>query len=326
MDARQVIIEPVISEKSYALMAEGKYTFRVNDRAHKTQIRHAVEEIFDVEVVDGPHLPGPLEAEAPWRPLRQDPRLEEGDRRARAGQPDRALRGRSRREDRDADPQDKADQPGPPLRDLPGPLRGHDLEAEQEADQGQEEHRWPQRQRPRHRAPSRRRRQAQVPPDRLQADQGRRPRQGRDDRVRPEPDHLHRPAPLRRRREVPTSSPRPASRSATRSPPGPAPTSAPATRSTLGQIPTGTVVHNVELKPGQGGRMGRAAGTAIQVVAKEGDDGHAAPAVLGDADGPRPSAARRSAPSPTPSTRTSPSARPAAAVTRASARRAAASR
>ncbi len=51
MDARQVIIEPVVSEKSYALMAEGKYTFRVNDRAHKTQIRHAVAEIFDVEVV-----------------------------------------------------------------------------------------------------------------------------------------------------------------------------------------------------------------------------------------------------------------------------------
>jgi large subunit ribosomal protein L2 len=38
----------------------------------------------------------------------------------------------------------------------------------------------------------------------------------------------------------------------------------------LGQIPTGTVVHNVELVPGQGGRLGRAAGTAIQVVAKEG--------------------------------------------------------
>ena len=51
MDPRQVIIEPVVSEKSYALMAEGKYTFRVNDRAHKTQIRHAVAEIFDVEVV-----------------------------------------------------------------------------------------------------------------------------------------------------------------------------------------------------------------------------------------------------------------------------------
>jgi large subunit ribosomal protein L23 len=51
VDPRQVIIEPVVSEKSYALMAEGKYTFRVDDRAHKTQIRHAVEEIFDVDVV-----------------------------------------------------------------------------------------------------------------------------------------------------------------------------------------------------------------------------------------------------------------------------------
>jgi large subunit ribosomal protein L23 len=50
MDSRQVIIEPVISEKSYALMADGKYTFRVADRAHKTQIAQAVEEIFDVHV------------------------------------------------------------------------------------------------------------------------------------------------------------------------------------------------------------------------------------------------------------------------------------
>ena len=50
MDARTVIIRPVVSEKSYALIGEGKYTFRVNDRAHKTQIAHAVEEIFDVGV------------------------------------------------------------------------------------------------------------------------------------------------------------------------------------------------------------------------------------------------------------------------------------
>jgi large subunit ribosomal protein L2 len=39
----------------------------------------------------------------------------------------------------------------------------------------------------------------------------------------------------------------------------------------LAAIPTGTVVHNVELVPGQGARLGRAAGTAIQVVAKEGE-------------------------------------------------------
>ncbi len=50
MDARTVIIRPVVSEKSYALMGEGTYTFRVDDRAHKTQIAAAVEEIFNVNV------------------------------------------------------------------------------------------------------------------------------------------------------------------------------------------------------------------------------------------------------------------------------------
>jgi large subunit ribosomal protein L23 len=52
MDARQVIRHPIISEKSYALIAENKYTFRVHPEAHKTQIRSAVEEIFNVRVVD----------------------------------------------------------------------------------------------------------------------------------------------------------------------------------------------------------------------------------------------------------------------------------
>lgn len=52
MLARQVIIEPVVSEKSYALMADGKYTFRVDSRAHKTQVAHAVEEIFGVTVTE----------------------------------------------------------------------------------------------------------------------------------------------------------------------------------------------------------------------------------------------------------------------------------
>ncbi len=51
MDPRNVVIRPVISEKSYALMSENKYTFRVADRAHKTQIAQAVEEIFGVDVV-----------------------------------------------------------------------------------------------------------------------------------------------------------------------------------------------------------------------------------------------------------------------------------
>jgi large subunit ribosomal protein L23 len=50
MDPRTVLIRPVISEKSYALIAEGKYTFRVDDRAHKTQVAQAVEEVFGVGV------------------------------------------------------------------------------------------------------------------------------------------------------------------------------------------------------------------------------------------------------------------------------------
>ena len=52
MDARNVIIHPVVSEKSYALLAANKYTFRVHPRAHKTQIRQAVEDIFGVRVQD----------------------------------------------------------------------------------------------------------------------------------------------------------------------------------------------------------------------------------------------------------------------------------
>ena len=52
MDSRSVIIRPIISEKSYALLAANKYTFRVHDRAHKTQVRQAVEEIFGVRVLE----------------------------------------------------------------------------------------------------------------------------------------------------------------------------------------------------------------------------------------------------------------------------------
>jgi large subunit ribosomal protein L23 len=51
MDARQVLIAPVVSEKSYSLIEDDKYSFRVHERAHKTQVRQAVEELFGVGVV-----------------------------------------------------------------------------------------------------------------------------------------------------------------------------------------------------------------------------------------------------------------------------------
>ena len=50
-----------------------------------------------------------------------------------------------------------------------------------------------------------------------------------------------------------------------------APTSSPGNALALREMPTGTIVHNVELVPGQGGKLGRAAGTAIQLAAKEGE-------------------------------------------------------
>jgi large subunit ribosomal protein L23 len=52
MDPRSVIIHPIVSEKSYALLAANKYTFRIHPNAHKTQVRQAVEEIFNVRVQD----------------------------------------------------------------------------------------------------------------------------------------------------------------------------------------------------------------------------------------------------------------------------------
>lgn len=52
MEHSQVIIRPVVSEKSYVLSAANKYTFRVHPDAHKTQIRQAIEALFDVKVVE----------------------------------------------------------------------------------------------------------------------------------------------------------------------------------------------------------------------------------------------------------------------------------
>jgi large subunit ribosomal protein L23 len=53
MDASQVLIRPVVSEKSYVLATAGKYTFRVHPDAHKTQIKQAVEAMFpDVKVLE----------------------------------------------------------------------------------------------------------------------------------------------------------------------------------------------------------------------------------------------------------------------------------
>jgi large subunit ribosomal protein L23 len=50
VDVTQVLLAPVVSEKSYALAEHSKYTFKVHPDAHKTQIRQAVEQLFEVHV------------------------------------------------------------------------------------------------------------------------------------------------------------------------------------------------------------------------------------------------------------------------------------
>lgn len=50
-DPRDILIRPIVSEKSYSLMDQGKYTFEVDPRANKTEIKIAVEQIFGVKVV-----------------------------------------------------------------------------------------------------------------------------------------------------------------------------------------------------------------------------------------------------------------------------------
>ena len=46
----EILLAPVVSEKSYALITDRKYSFRVHKDAHKTQVRQAVEELFGVKV------------------------------------------------------------------------------------------------------------------------------------------------------------------------------------------------------------------------------------------------------------------------------------
>ncbi len=49
-DPRDIIVAPIVSEKSYSLIDDGKYTFEVDPRANKTEIKLAIEKIFGVKV------------------------------------------------------------------------------------------------------------------------------------------------------------------------------------------------------------------------------------------------------------------------------------
>ncbi len=80
MDHSQVILRPVVSEKSYVLSAANRYTFRVHPDAHKTQIRQAVRGAVRGEGARGADAERQVQAQAPRRDRRSHARVEEGDR------------------------------------------------------------------------------------------------------------------------------------------------------------------------------------------------------------------------------------------------------
>ena len=117
----------------------------------------------------------------------------------------------------------------------------------------------------------RRRPQAAVPHHRLQAHQGRRAGQGRRHRVRPQPQLPHRCCCTTSTARSATSSPRKGVKVGDLLQSGQGSEIRPGNALPLRYIPVGTTVHNVELKPGGGGKMARSAGSSVQLVAKEGD-------------------------------------------------------
>ncbi len=78
----EVLLAPVVSEKSYWLIDDRKYTFQVHKDAHKTQIRQAVEQLFDVKVVGVNILKVQPKPKRRGLHARHAARLEEGHRRS----------------------------------------------------------------------------------------------------------------------------------------------------------------------------------------------------------------------------------------------------
>ena len=89
----EILIAPVVSEKSYCLIADRKYTFNVHKDAHKTQIRQAVEQLFDVQGHRREHLKVQPKPKRRGAYAGHRPGLEEGDRAGARGRHDPDLRG-----------------------------------------------------------------------------------------------------------------------------------------------------------------------------------------------------------------------------------------
>ncbi len=92
-DHRDVLIAPVVSEKSYGLLDANKYTFLVRPDANKTEIKVAVEKVFDVKVTSVNTLNRPGKTRRTRTGTRQAQGHQARDRQPRRGSPHRHLRG-----------------------------------------------------------------------------------------------------------------------------------------------------------------------------------------------------------------------------------------
>ena len=262
----QVLLAPVVSEKSYSLITDRKYTFKVHEDAHKTQIRQAVEELFEVKVAAREHRQGAVEAEAPRLLAGTPAGLEEGDRRAARGLRDRDLRGGGSLM---ALKKYKPTSPGrrfmatssfeevtktEPEKTLLEPLtkkggrnnRGRITTRHQGGGHKR-----------RFRKIDFKRRKDGVPAKvaAIEYDPNRSARIALLHYADGDKAYILAPARLRVGSTVES---------------GPEADIKPGNALPLSNIPTGTLVHCVELKPGQGARMARSAGSQIQLVAKDG--------------------------------------------------------
>ena len=269
MDPSQVIIRPVVSEKSYVLATADKYTFRVHKDAHKTQIKQAVEALFDVKVLDVRTSAVPSKPKRRGLHLGPHARVEEGRRAGPRGRLDPDLPGPGGRSVMPIR-KPKPTSPGRRFVTYPDFAEITKTQPEKSLTEGLKKSGGRNangRKTARHRGGGAKRlyrivdfkRRKDGVPARVAA-------------IEYDPNRtayialLHYAdgakayilAPSRLRVGMIVES-------------GPTADITVGNALPLANMPVGTVVHNVELQPGRGGQLARSAGAGIQLMAKEGD-------------------------------------------------------
>ena len=266
-DPRSILLAPVVSEKSYGLIAErGKYTFKVHPKAHKTQIRQAVEQVFDVTVTDVNVSKVPAKPKRRGMTSGTPCRLEEGRRDGGRGTDDRSIRTGGLNGSSDSY---KPTSPGrrfmsvsdfseitktEPEKTLLAPLprnagRNNNGRITTRHQGGGHKRRY--------RIIDFKRKKDGVPAKvhSIEYDPNRSSRIALLHYADGEKRYILAPTRLSVGQTVES---------------GPGVDIRPGNALPLAGIPTGTTVHNIELRPGQGGKMVRSAGGSAQLVAKEG--------------------------------------------------------